>query len=218
MGVSFLDPRARADVAQVAALYEEHLGDSPVVRLGPRFLREFFFSRLVEDGLLGCLVCHVDGRVVAFLSWTNSPGDFIGRGVRRHFVALSWIMARSILARPAYLRDLVTTLRMITRRSGDRGVTPAEEGAIEAISLVVPPAYQKHVPPGGKSRLTVRLVQALGDHARARGVDRVLYVVQPTNKASAIFFSAMGCDMEKRTYAGQVAYVYTHQLLEPVAG
>jgi L-amino acid N-acyltransferase YncA len=85
---------------------------------------------------------------------------------------------------------------------------------IEALSLVVPPEYQRHVPPGGKGRLTTRLVQALADHARTEGAERVIYVVQPSNAASCIFFSAMGCEFAKGTYAGDPVYVYTHDLLE----
>ncbi len=88
MGIEYLNPRSAADVDRVATLYEENLADSPVVLLGPRFLREFFFKKLVESDLLGCLVCRVDGNVVAFLSWTNHPGDFIGRGIKKHFVGL----------------------------------------------------------------------------------------------------------------------------------
>ncbi len=214
MGIAFLDPDNATDVADVAALYEQFLPTSPVVRLGPRFLREFFFSRMVRDGLLGCLVCRVEGRVVAFLSWTDRPSDFIGRGIKRHFVALSWIMLRSIAARPAFLRELLATMRMVSRRSGDSGTTGPEAGVIEAISLVVPPEFQRHVPPGGKSRLTSRLVQALADHARAAGAERVIYVVQPSNAASCIFFSGMGCGFVKGTYAGDPVYVYTHDLLE----
>lgn len=214
MGVEFLDPRNAADVDSVASLYEEHLADSPVVSLGPRFLREFFFSRLVRDDLLGCLVGRVDGKVIAFLSWTNHPSDFIGRGVRKHFVALSWIMLKSIVARPASMRDILSAVRMVTRRSGDHASSKENSGVIEAISLVVPPAFQKHVLPGGTSRLTVRLVQTLTDHARSQGIDRVLYVVQPKNRASSIFFSAMGCDFDKRSYAGEEVYVYTHNLSE----
>ncbi len=214
MGITFLDPDNAVDVDRVAALYEEHLPTSPVVRLGPRFLREFFFAQLVRDGLLDCLVCHVEGRVVAFLSWTNHPSDFIGRGIRRHFLALSWIMVRSVLARPAFVRDLFATMRMVARRSGDGGTSGNPAGVIEAISLVVPPEFQRHVPPGGTSRLTVRLVQTLADHARGQGVTQVLYVVQPTNPASCIFFSAMGCEFEKRTYAGETVYVYRHELAE----
>jgi len=212
MGIAFLDPDNAVDVDRVAALYEEHLPTSPVVRLGPRFLREFFFAQLVRDGLLGCLVCHVEGQVVAFLSWTNHPSDFIGRGIKRHFLSLSWIMLRTVLARPAFVRDLLATMRMVARRSEDGGRSGDPAGVIEAISLVVPPAFQRHVAPGGTSRLTVRLVQTLADHARTQGVTQVLYVVQPTNPASCIFFSAMGCEFEKRTYAGETVYVYTHEL------
>ena len=49
---------------------------------------------------------------------------------------------------------------------------------------------------------------------RIGGVEKVIYVVQPTNTSSCIFFSGMGCDFDKRTYAGQETYVYTHNLLE----
>jgi len=212
MGIDFLDPDNAADVDLVAGLYEQFLPTSPVVQLGPRFLREFFFSRMARDGLLGCLVCKVDGRVIAFLSWTSRPADFIGLGIKRHFLALSWIMLKSIAARPAFLRELLATMRMVSRRAGDNGSADHAAGVIEAISLVVPPEFQKHVPPGGKGRLTTRLVQTLADVARGQGVERVIYVVQPGNAASAIFFSGMGCEFAKRTYAGEEVYVYTHDL------
>ena len=214
MGIEFLDPRNAADVDGVATLYEEHLGDSPVVLLGPRFLREFYFSRLVKDELMDALVCRVDGKVVAFLSWTSRPEDFIGTGIRRHFVALSWIMLKSVVARPSSLKGIVSAVRIVTKRSGDQPSSHDNAGAIEALSLVVPPKFSKLVLPGGTSRLTVRLVQALGDHARKQGVTKVLYVVQPRNMASSIFFSGMGCEMVKRSYAGEQVYVYTHDLTE----
>lgn len=213
MAIEHLDPGNAADVDRVAALYEEHLGDSFVVLLGPRFLREFFFSRLVRSELLGCLVCRVEGRVAAFLSWTNHPGDFIGRGIRRHFVALSWIMLKDVVRSPSALGRIVSALRMVTKRSGDHGGN-GDAKAVEAISLVVPPEYQTYVPAGGKARTTVRLVQELAAHVRQDGMERVLYVVKPQNKASSIFFAVMGCEMNKRTYAGEEVYVYTHHLVE----
>jgi hypothetical protein len=213
MGIEYLNPRSATDVDRVATLYEEHLADSPVVLLGPRFLREFFFKKLVESDLLGCLVCRVDGTVIAFLSWTNHPGDFIGRGIKQHFVALSWIMLKGILAKPSTVKQLLSAIRIVSKRSGDAG-SEHDPKAIEAISLVVPPEYQKYVPEGGKARTTVRLVQDLAAHARKQGTERVLYVVQPRNKASSIFFAVMGCELNKRTYAGEEVYVYTHHLVE----
>lgn len=213
MGVEFLNPRNATDVGRVATLYEEHLADSPVVLLGPRFLREFFFKKLVESDLLGCLVCRVDGNVIAFLSWTNHPGDFIGRGIRKHFVALSWIMLKGLVERPSTIKQILSAVKIVSKRSGDAG-SEHDPKAIEAISLVVPPEYQKHVPEGGKARTTVRLVQDLAEHARRQGTERVLYVVQPRNKASSIFFAVMGCELNKRTYAGEEVYVYTHHLVD----
>jgi hypothetical protein len=214
MGITFLDPDNAADVDAVAALYEQFLPTSPVVHLGSRFLREFVFTQLVRDGLLGCVVGRVEGRIIAYLTWTTRPGDYVTRGIRRHPLSLSWIMLRSLAARPAFLRDLLATMRMVSRRAGDSGIPSWEPGMIEGLSLVVPPEYQRHVPPGGKGRLTTRLVQALAEHARATGAERVIYVVQPGNSASCIFFSAMGCDFAKGTYAGSEVYVYTHNLLE----
>jgi hypothetical protein len=155
MAIEFLNPRSAADVDRVATLYEEHLADSPVVLLGPRFLREFFFRQLVESKLLDVLVCRHDGKVVAFLSWTNHPGDFIGRGIKKHFIALSWIMLKGVLAKPASLKQILSAIRIVSKRSGDAG-KEEDPKAIEAISLVVPPEFQKHIPPGGKARTTVR--------------------------------------------------------------
>lgn len=216
MAIEFLNPRSAADVDRVATLYEEHLADSPVVLLGPRFLREFFFRKLVESRLLDVLVCRHEGKVVAFLSWTNHPGDFIGRGIRKHFIALSWIMLKGVVARPSTLQQILSAIRIVSKRSGDAG-KEEDPKAIEAISLVVPPEFQKHIPPGGKARTTVRLVQELAAHARQQGYERVLYVVQPRNKASSIFFAVMGCELNKRTYAGEEVYVYTHHLVEQAA-
>lgn len=213
MGIEYLNPRSAADVDRVATLYEENLADSPVVLLGPCFLREFFFKKLVESDLLGCLVCRVDGNVVAFLSWTNHPGDFIGRGIKQHVVGLSWIMLKGIAEKPSTVKQILSAMRIVSKRSGDAG-KEHDPKAIEAISLVVPPAYQKHVPEGGKARTTVRLVQDLAAHARKQGTERVLYVVQPRNKASSIFFAVMGCELNKRSYAGEEVYVYTHHLVE----
>jgi hypothetical protein len=213
MGIEYLNPRSAADVDRVATLYEEHLADSPVVLLGPRFLREFFFKKLVESDLLGVLVCRVEGKVIAFLSWTNHPGDFIGRGIKKHFIGLSWIMLKGILAKPSSVQQILSAVKIVTKRSGDAGAAH-DPKAIEAISLVVPPEFQKHVPEGGKARTTVRLVQDLAAHARKQGTERVLYVVQPRNKASSIFFAVMGCELNKRTYAGEEVYVYTHHLVE----
>ncbi len=209
--IEFLNPENQQDVGDVAELYEKHLADSPVVLLGPWFLREFYYSSLVAEGLVGVLFYRVNGRVAAFLSYTRRPGDFIGLGARRRPLRLCWTMLKSVVMRPRLIRSILEAARYVSRRGGDSGRLFGE-GLAEALSLVVPPEHQKLVPPGGKSRLTFRLVEALAEHLRKEGVTRVLYPVEPRNVSSCLLFNSLGCDMEKSVYAGKTVYLYTHQI------
>jgi len=210
MGIQPLDPRNTDDVDAVALLHEEHLGDSPIVLLGGRFLREFYYPRLIEDGLLECVICKADGRVVAFLSWTLFPDGFMMRAIRAHLVRLSWIMTRQLLTTPSSLKGILNAISIVRERSA--GQAKAAPGTAEAISLVVLPAYQKHIPPGGKSRLTVRLFEELGVRLRASGAERVTFLVKPENRASNIFLSAIGCRFEKVIEFGVPTHKYTYEL------
>lgn len=210
MGIELLSPNNAADIGEVAVLHETQLGDSPVVLLGSRFLREFFYPKLVQDGLLECLICRADGRIVAFLSWTKYPHDFMMRGIRGHFIQLCWIMLRQIAGQWSSIHSILAALRLVRERSGGSKRPDAATG--EAVSLVVVPEFQKHVPPGGKGRLTVRLFEDMARHLRDDGMERVTFLVKPENRASNIFFSAAGCDFEKVTCAGLQVHQYTYHL------
>lgn len=211
MAIRFLDPSRKADVDAVAALHEQFLADSPVAGLGPRFLRGFFYKTLIEDQLVAVFVYHVEGELAAFLSYTPYPGDFVSRGVRRHPFRLGWIMMRTVLAGERTVRDLWKVATYVLRRGGNQlASADRAKGAIEAISLVTPPRFQKHIPEGGKSRLTVRLIETMAAQARKLGAERVLYAVSPKNTASNLLFNAMGCEFEKTTYAGETVFCYSH--------
>lgn len=213
MAIAFLEPGHAADLAAVAALQEEHIAGSPLSRLGPRFLRQFFYDTLVRDGLIAALLYHLDDRVVALLSYTKYPGDFLSRGVRRHPIRFGWIMLRTVLAGERSAKELWWLVaRCVLHRGGSAWIASPQRaaGAIEAISLVTLSQYQKHVPEGGKSRLTIRLIERLAEEARAAGIGRVLYVVSAKNAASNLVLHAMGCEFEKVTHAGQTVFWHTY--------
>jgi hypothetical protein len=212
-GIERLDPDNASDVNGVAALHEAELGDSPLVLLGPKFLREFFYRTLVRDGLVGVLVHRIDGQVVGFLSYTLWPDTFIARGVRRHLIGLAWVMVKGMVRRPATLRDALVALRIMRDRSRD----PMAPGTAEAISMVVLAGYQKHVPHGGTSRLPVRLFEELASCLRREGAEHVLFLIKPENRASNIFFNVVGCDFEKVVRHGQTVHAYTYHLKTPSA-
>ena len=210
MSIELLDAKSAADVDAVAQLQEEYLGDGPVVMLGRRFLRDFYYPELIEDGLLECAVCKANGRVVAFISWTRFPDGFMMQGIRGHFFLLSWIMIKQVVTQPSSLKHILGALKIVSERS--TGSKKSAPGTAEAISIVVLPQYQKHVPPGAKSRLTVRLFEEMGARLRARGMKRVTFLVKPENRASNIFFSAIGCQFEKVTEFGLQVHKYTYNL------
>lgn len=216
MSIELLNPKSAADVDAVVQLQEEYLGDGPIVMLGRRFLRDFYYPELIEDGLLECAICKANGRVVAFISWTRFPEGFMMQGIRGHFFLLSWIMLKQVLTQPSSLKDIFAALKIVRERSNG-SKTKDSRGTAEAISMVVLPQYQKHVPPGGKSRLTVRLFEELGARLRASGMKRVTFLVKPENRASNIFFSAIGCQFEKVTEFGLQVHKYTYSLEQQTA-
>lgn len=211
MPIEKLNPRNTADVDAVADLHLQFLADSPIVALGERFLRRFFYVKLVEDELIGVTLCRHEGRIVGFISYTADPRGFMGRGIKHNFLFLCGLMTTSLLAKPSLWRGILRALKMMRERSTEAREAPAP-GLGEVISLVTLPEFQKHIPEGGKSRLTVRLFEEMLAFFRGIGFDRVHLLVLPHNRASNILCSIMGCQFEKITFAGVATHRYTYFL------
>lgn len=210
-----MDPRNRSDVEAVSVLHEKFLGDSPVARLGPAFLRDVYYSKLLADGLYDCLVCRSrkDGRVVAFISYTDKPMDFMARGLKLHFFRVAWSVYRSVLAKPQRLRDVLFVLRLMSVRSTSSDDRVLQGGAAEALSMAVLPEFQNSVPEGGKTRIAVRLIELMAADMRERNVSDIAFYVDPANRAANLLYSAMGCKFEKIQTAGTVR----HRFIYPVS-
>ncbi len=210
MGIERLDPARTADVNAVADLHFQFLSDSPIVALGDRFVRKFFYTTLVRDAAVVVDLCRADGKIVGFISYTRDPKHFISNAVKRHFFPLCWLMGTSVLLRPALLKSIFQTLQMMTARTEGAQAPDAKLG--EVISLVALPEYQNHVAPGGKSRLTGRFFETMVAYFRDLDYERVLLFVKPENRASNIFCSIMGCQFEKVMFNGAPVHRYTYFL------
>jgi len=210
MAIETLNPRSAADVNAVADLHLQFLSDSPIVGLGERFLRRFFYTKLVEDGSVIVTICRHESRIIGYISYTPDPLQFMSRGIRRHFVYLCGLMTVSVLTQPALLKGIKTAMKVVRERGGQ--ARQPEPGLGEVISLVSMPEFQKYVPEGGKSRLTVRLFEEMLAYFRGIGHERVHLLVLPHNRASNILCSIMGCQFEKITVAGIVTHRYTYFL------
>ncbi len=210
-----LDPTNRSDVDAVAGLHEQFLGESPVARMGPAFLRDCYYSRLLADGLYDCLICRPvsDGRIVAFISYTDRPMDFMSRGLKLHIFRVAWSVGRTVLTSPKRLRDVLYVLRLMSEHSDDSEDPVLQGGAAEALSMAVIPEFQNVVPEGGKSRIAVRLIELMAEDMRARQVRDIAFYVDPANRGANLLYSAMGCKFEKIVHAG----VPRHRFVYPVA-
>ena len=211
MALERLDPANREDVAAVTALHRTYLPTSPVSKLGVRFMRGVYYSRMVADGLFGCTVCRVNGRIVGFISYTADSNGFLARGLKKHFWRIAGVMALSVLERPAILGDVLFVLKLMRARRDD-GRRPETAGLGEAISMAVVPEFQNHIEADGTQRLAVRLFMTAANEARRGGARRLQLQVQPSNLSANLFYSALGCSFEKVQYAGMVIHLYTYDL------
>ena len=169
------------------------------MKFGPRFLRDFYYDSLVRDGLVGASICRADGRIVGFISYAMEPLGFMTRGVRNHPVKLATVMAASVLTRPSTAKDIANVLAFMRERKAEEE-SGAKQGVGEVLSLVADREYRAYVPPGGDSRLAIRLFE----HAQGG------------------FRAALGCEFEKIITVGNPVHRYTYTLppvsaAEPIA-
>ncbi len=213
LSIGFLDPHNSPDVTAVAELHRTYLGDSPVVRLGERFLHQFYYVRLIEDELVRCKVCQSDQGVVGFAAYTTHPFDFMSVGLRKHFLALTRLMLLSLAKRPAMVGDILFVLRLLRQLRSESQEAP-EPDTGELLSLVVLPEFQDAVLPGGTSRLPLRLIEAAMLDLRRAGLRQIQFTVQPSNRAANILYSAMGCSFKKVERASGGVHRYSCSLEE----
>jgi hypothetical protein len=200
ISIELLDPRNTADVDAVASLHAKYLSHSLIVRLGGRFLRNFYYRTLVEDDLIRCTICRVDNRIVGFISYTKYPNDFIARGVRRHFVWLAWVMLSSVVQRPQLLRDIWEAF--VTMRTPREEISPEQGGVGEGISVATAEGYRDYVIPETGKRMPVQLFECMIQYFTDAGFDRLFVYVDPWNVASNRYCTAIGCRLVKTTLLG----------------
>jgi len=211
MTVELLNPRAAADVEAVADLHTRYLGDSPIVALGRPFLCRFYYGKLLEERLIGCTVCRLDGQVVGFISYTLHPDDFMVRGLRRFFWYLCGMMLGTVIRKPSVLVAIWKTLRILRQRAAGTE-NRAGPGVGEGISVAVAPAHRDRRATEGGQRVPVALFESMIRFFDETRYQRFYVLVQPSNIASSTFCTAMGCRLENITVSGASVRRFVYDL------
>jgi ribosomal protein S18 acetylase RimI-like enzyme len=173
------------DVRDIAALHAELLPRSPLALLGARFREEFYYRELPAAGLIFGAVAYVDAQAAGFVVATDDPDHFLMTAVRRKWPRLLWVLARSLAGEPRRLAAGWEAARIQLHRMRPSG-GGGRQG--EILSLGVLPQYR------AKSDLQIArdLVRLVLETFQARGVRRVVAVIDADNRASLRFFEKLG--------------------------
>jgi len=187
-GIAPLQPGDRVGSEAVARLHAALLPDSPIARLGPYFMGRFYYDTLVADRLITCHVAYVDGIPAGFITLTARPATFMAEGLRRHWLRLSWVLAREVVSSPRRLRVMLWTFGLLRRRAA---APVPDEG--ELLSFGVLPEFRDmaFVRRTGRRIASELFAAALAD-LRAAGLDRYRAVVVTNNAAALMFYQAQG--------------------------
>ncbi|MGH0028715.1 MAG: GNAT family N-acetyltransferase [Myxococcota bacterium] len=199
-----LDPRDPEQLEAFADLHEATLPDSVPVQFGRRFMTGFYFSRLVEDGLIAGDLYRYEGRYIGYNLYTKYPDSFMRRGVQRHFGFLLHFMPRVFAANPRALLAIPHALR-------NQGGFPRDDQTGYWLTFGVHPDFRS-VRVEGKPPARL-LVERMFDYFREEGFAAVEGTVEADNRAAIIFYKTCGFSFEDRGFEGgtklQVRYEVT---------
>ena len=183
------DSETLPEVGDIVQLHTELLPRSPVVLLGERFMRDFYYAVLPRELLMFGAVGYVHGVPAGFVVATRDPRDFMRRAVRKHWRGLARTIGSSLVSRKGRPGALLEAWRiMSSMKSGN-----VRDDTGEILSLGVHEAYRcrKFV-----QETNIRLPRMLLDVAirqlRDKGVHVVRAVVDEDNMAARLFYHAQG--------------------------
>jgi len=192
-GVEFLDPCNRDDVEGVLALQMQSFPMPDDTGLRQELLRHYFYTDLVRDGLVRCVLARKDGKIISYFAYTPKPNTYQKEGRRKHLLHIYWITLRCLVCRPNRIMNFRKLLRRHSGESQGKRPSVYADGMADALFLATARHLGKWVPPGGDSRVTVRVFEeAVKDMARL-GVKEIFMTVRSTNVPCIRFCQKLGC-------------------------
>jgi len=189
-----LDPANPAAIEAAVRLHGALLPDSPVSRLGPAFMRWFYYRTLVQDKLVCCDLSYVGGAPAGFIAYTKYSSDFMALGFRRHWLHLAGVMGVAALRHPPVVREVLRVVSLMLRRK--QQAARVVQG--EILSFGVLPEYRsvEFVRRTGW-RISLELYERAKKYFQDEGVPSFRMLVQAENRETLLFYSALGCQLCK---------------------
>ena len=173
----------------VADLHGRLLPTSPAARLGSRFLEQFYYRTLVEEGALHGTVAWVDAAPAGFIAAADDSAGFMRLVLKRRFLRVGKAGVAALLRKPSRVTVVLPILRLMTAQKPG----PSGEAEGEILSMGVEEEFRR---PRFISTRGHRISFDLLDHElermRQSGVRRVRAVVDSDNLAAQLLYRHLG--------------------------
>lgn len=170
-------------------MHVELLPNSPIVGLGQRFMRSFYYRTLPKDGLIAGVAGYVDDAPAGFIVYTREPSTFMWSAARRHFFGLSFSLGLAVLSNPMRLKSLNEARSISSELDEDNRSTEMAE--LLSLGVLAPFRSRKFIKESGL-QLSVALMEAAISDLRAQGAGRVRSVVDQDNLEARMFYLGSG--------------------------
>jgi ribosomal protein S18 acetylase RimI-like enzyme len=188
-----------APARDLARLHAALLPESPVSRLGSRFMRDFYYRVLPREALLFGAVAYVDAQPAGFIAATHDRTGFMRTAFERAWPRLLAVLGASVLSGATSMRAMWQAAQVMRGRS--QAALDTRVG--EILSLGVLPAYRHpaFVRQSG-IRIATDLLDLAVDDLRAMGVQQIGAAVRADNTEAKLFYASLGWRLDGPRVAG----------------
>jgi ribosomal protein S18 acetylase RimI-like enzyme len=193
------DAQSPSPARDLANLHGQLLPHSPVVLLGPRFMERFYYALLPRADLVFGAVAYWRNQPAGFIVATDDSSGFMGRGIRRHWLRLGWILGTSLLMQPKRIVSVWEAGQIM------RHLQPTVLGSRvgELLSFGVLPDYRNRA---FLARTGISMARDLLEAAlaalRNRGIATVRVIVDDDNLEAKLFYHGLGWELTAQGVPG----------------
>ena len=105
-------PLEQQDIPEVVQIHREVLSDSPLVRLGPRFLEEVYYAGLIQQKGAFCLVYPLQGRLAGFICGACDAAGVTAQMLKGRFFSLLSVGIETLFRSPLQLGAIGELIRL----------------------------------------------------------------------------------------------------------
>ncbi len=201
-----LDYQNEEHVDAAAELHKGLLGDSPIPQLGNEFMTKFYYTKLIKDDLIRCVLCKHRNQYVGFLAYTKHPCNFMLEGKKRYFLYLSFLIFKSLISNPLRLRTLLKVIQL----SKKRRFKDNKDKIGEILSLGVLTPYLKLGETG--LRVSKLLFEHVATYFKQEGYVKIQAEVKKDNIPALFFYHSLGARIEEDCWSKEGEYLVSVKL------